>query len=266
MKVKGLLVLGEYDADPSSPPNGSLWFNLTLDKFRVNENGIIKDMCMPTMKLWDYWSEHMFIYLHTITNFYAGAISSGTVNNSINQVVYRPYGVRLISSVSANSGYRYLTSYNILYFGTYINKFRGSIMPTTSHTNNTIALGYLNVNVNTSESTNGAYFLIVGGTVTPKTAKSGTRSSASTYALTINVAYTFDIEVAADSSNVRFRIYEENTEAAVYDQTITSANIPNTTSHSMCPGIIATNSGTTAVDICNVYKMGFGTLNGYLKS
>lgn len=40
----GLINLGNLVSDPSTPPNGSIWYNSTLGKFRKMENGIVSDL------------------------------------------------------------------------------------------------------------------------------------------------------------------------------------------------------------------------------
>lgn len=39
----GYIQLGNLTADPASPQDGQMWYNSTLGKFRVRENGVTKD-------------------------------------------------------------------------------------------------------------------------------------------------------------------------------------------------------------------------------
>lgn len=73
----------------------------------------------------------------------------------------------------------------------------------------------------------------------------------------------FEIDVLSDGSAVQFRIYNDTTDALLYDQTITT-NIPTTAARAASVGLVATEVSTTASDMIVLSRMGFGTINGYL--
>lgn len=218
-----------------------------------------------SLGLWDYWTEaqatssNMFPWL-------VGNISSGTINNAPPTSAlkgYNPWGSTIRSSATIDSGSRLYQSNPQQYFGAIDQKFTCWLTPTTSFTGTTIRTGFIDT-ATVADCTDGAYFEMDGsGVVSAKTAAAGTRTtSGTTYALTINTPYVFDVEVNAAGTSVRFRIYAGTSEVAVYDQTITT-NIPTSTSNLTGSGIIATSSGGVAADLCVVHRLGQGTLAGF---
>jgi hypothetical protein len=78
----------------------------------------------------------------------------------------------------------------------------------------------------------------------------------------LDVAYTFDIEVNADGTSARFRVYEGNSNTPIMDVTNT-ANIPTTAARAFGAGVVATEASTTASDIGILYGVGIGTVEGF---
>ncbi len=222
-----------------------------------------------SLGLHDWWFEQLFAHSNAVQGPFLGtAISTGTNSTApaaAGMFGYNPFGVLLRSSTTANSGWRYqpgtLTND---YFGVQSHKFRARIQPVTAHTNNTIRLGYLDT-ITSADATDGAYFEIVAGTAVAKTANNSARTAQGSLALTINTVYTFEIDVNAAGTSARFRIWQGTNTAAVFDQTI-ATNIPTTSARAFGVGIVATNSGTVASDICVVYSMGAGTVEGHTRA
>lgn len=216
--------------------------------------------------LWDYWTENIFMVSHQMTALTGTAVTSGSVAASSDDLGYLQHGVKIASSASANSGYRFGQAAIKNFLGTIAMKCRCALMPKTSHTNRVIITGFASSSNPTTEPVNGCYFWIVGGTVTAKTSQASTRTShGTTYNLTIDKPYIFDVEVNAAASSVRYRIWGEQNETAVYDQTITT-NIPTGLTQGVMPVVGGIHTGAAISDIANIYKLGFGTPNGFLKS
>ncbi len=221
--------------------------------------------------LWDYWSETRFGHttVGTPSMFLGVAISSGTNTTAIpatGQAGFNSHGVFLRSSTTANGGYRYQTSSLVAdYFGTVSHKFRAQWMPLTAHTGRTVRLGYLDT-VTVADSSDGAYFEILDGVVSAKTANNSARTTvAMGVTLSLSTVYTFDIDVTLAPNTARFRIYEGNNPVPVADQSITT-NLPTTQARAFGAGIVATEVSTTASDIGVLYSLGMGTVEGFTRA
>jgi hypothetical protein len=217
---------------------------------------------------WDFWTEDWFDTSDVggSVMFLAAVISSGTATTAIPSASlqgYNRHGRFIRSSTTANGGYRFQTVSLVAdYFGVVSHKFRGRFLWRTSFSNVTVRMGYLDTSTVT-DAVDGAYFEIVGSTCSAKTANNSTRTThGTTLTLSLDVGYTFDIEVNAAGTEARFRVYAGQTTTPALDVTITT-NIPTSSARSFGCGLIATESTTTAVDIGIVYSLGTGTVAGY---
>lgn len=201
----------------------------------------------------------------TITGPFAGAaISAGTNTTQVpaaSLLGINPFGVFLRSSVTANSGYRFLTALTSDFFGVTTRKFRAKCL-WRGTTGTTLRLGYHNCTT-VADSNNGAYFEVLADQVTAKTATASNRTTHPTsLTLTLNVLYTFDIEVDAPTSAVRFRIWENANPTPVLDVQITTT-LPTTAATAFGAGLTATNALTVATDMIILYEMAVGTIAGF---
>jgi len=220
--------------------------------------------------LWDYW------YFWRIANtslpsgdmFQAAAIASGTnttVPSNTYAVGYNSYGTFLRSSTTSNGGYRYYSINGNDYFGQGSRKFRAQYMPTTAFTGRLVRCGWANT-INEADAADGAYFEISGSTVSAKTAENSVRTThGTTYTLTINTPYTFDIDVNAAGTEARFRVYQDTSTTAVMDVTITT-NLLTSGARRTGATFVATESSTTASDIGVLYGLGFGTIEAFTRA
>lgn len=120
----------------------------------------------------------------------------------------------------------------------------------------TLRVGYHDATTS-ADAVDGAYFEVTNLTVVAKTANNSTRTtSGTTFALTANTFYVFDIEYLTDTS-VRFRVSQLSTGTLVYDQTI-STNVPSGIARAFFPSLVVTNGATTASDLMLIDYMGFG--------
>lgn len=230
----------------------------------INLNGVQPRV---DVGLWDWWSE--IVVLTTVSSyspFVGAAVSSGTNSTAIpvgSLLGYNPHGVFLRSNTTANGGYRYQTSsISADYFGVISHKYRCQFMWLTSFTGRTIRFGYHDT-LTVTDAVDGAYFEALDGTLSCKTASNSTRTtSGTTLALSLNVAYTLDIEVNAAGTLVTYNVYAGTSTTPVLTTTI-ATNIPNTTARTFGCGIVATEVSTTASDIGILYRMGMGTVNGF---
>lgn len=222
------------------------------------------------MNLWDFWYFSRIGNNNVAANdmFLGTAVSSGTNSTALpttGMAGFNSHGVFLRSSTTANGGFRYQTSSLVAdYFGTISHKFRCQYMPLTAFTNVTVRPGYHDTSTS-ADATDGAYFEIVGATCSAKTANNSTRTTnATTVTLSLNTAYTFDIDVNAAGTEARFRVYAGNSPTPIMDVTNTT-NIPTSSARAFGAGIVATESTTTAVDIGILYGLGVGTIEGFAR-
>lgn len=244
----------------------------------INVNGVWKRTLIDSLinaafpqplGLWDYWySFRPGNGNAAAADMFAGsAISSGTNNTAIptaSLLGYNDNGVFLRSSTTANGGYRYqTTSLLTIYFGTISRKGRTQFLWISSFTGRTVRTGFLD-NITIADTVDGAYFEIVDSTCSAKTASNSVRTtSPTTITLSLDTAYTFDIDVNATGTSVRYRVYAGNDySTTLMDVTITT-NIPTTSARGMGFGIVATESSTTASDIGILYSLGLGTIPGF---
>lgn len=223
---------------------------------------------LPPLGLWDYWYSCRFSTQGATASdmFVGAAIGSGTNTAAIpagGQAGFNSHGVFLRSNTAAAGGYRYMTASLVAeYFGAISKKHRTQFLWRTSFTGRTVRMGYHDTTTIT-DVVDGAYFEVIDSTCSAKTANSSTRTThATTYTLSLDVAYTFDVEVNAAGTEARFRVYAGTSTTAVMDVTITT-NIPTTQARAFGAGIVATEVSTTVSDIGILYSMGMGTVEGF---
>lgn len=220
-------------------------------------------MSIQRSGLHDFWQDVIFGVANTDKNpFFGTAILSGTITTNppaASLQGFNPHGVFIRSSTTADGGYRFVTSSaSADYFGVQRHRFRAVANWQTSFTGRTVRMGYHDATT-VADAVDGAYFEAVAGTVSCKTANNSVRTtSGTTFAMTLNVVYTFDIDVNAAGTEARFRIYAGTSETAVLDVTITT-NIPTTSARAFGCGIVATEVSVTASDILLLYRMGMGS-------
>lgn len=221
-----------------------------------------------SLGLVDWWSMQRFVSGVTVhTPFLGAAISTGTANTAVpvaNVPAWCPLGIFFRSSATANSGYRVQTgSLTSDYFGAASHKFRCKFLwrATATHT---VRIGFHDT-ATIADAADGAYFEIIGTTISAKTANNSVRTTApSTFTLTVNRVYTFEIDVNSAGTSARFTVYENLTTTPVLDQTITT-NIPITSARAFGAGIVATQSAAVITDIGVLFEMGLGTIEGFAK-
>jgi len=217
---------------------------------------------------WDWWYNSRIGNNNVAANdvFLGAVISSGTNSTAIpagGLDGFNSHGVFLRSSTTANGGYRYQTSSLVSdYFGTISHKFRFQFLWRTAFTGRMVRAGFHDSSTS-ADAVDGAYFEIDGDTCRAKTANNSTRTTdATTITLSLDAAYTFDIEVNAAGTAARFRVYSGNSNTTLMDVTITT-NIPTSSARAFGAGVVATESSATASDIGILYSLGIGTVEGF---
>lgn len=231
---------------PSSPSEGDAWLDTS-----------------PLTPA-DFWLYQRFGQTTPAsTIFSSAAISSGTNSSPVPTAAnlgYNPDGVLLRSGTTANGGWRYHTiSASAHRFGGGIGrKFRAQYMPLTDFTGRTVRLGFHDTTTS-ADAVDGAYFELSGSTCSAKTANNSVRTThATALTLSLGTVYTFDIDVAADGSSARFRVYAGLSTTPELDVEI-ATNIPTASARGFGVACIATEASTTASDIGALYAMGYGT-------
>lgn len=188
--------------------------------------------------------------------FISAAISSGTnINNPTAAMITAHHpGIQLWrSSTTANSGYNCLTERisNRIFGGEIWGIFFGT--PTSISGTTTIRSGGLDSSGATAP-VDGAFFEINGTTLAGKTRSNSTESvTASTFTLSTSTWYHGRIEVNSGGTVITFTLYSE-AGTSLWTDTLTT-NIPTASGREFGWGTVATNSGTTAVDLVLMDKM-----------
>lgn len=200
----------------------------------------------------------------TVGPFIGTAISAGTITTAIppaSILGINPFGTFLRSAVTTNSGYRFSTTLSSDFFGVAPRKFRAKCL-WRGTASTTVRLGYHNCTT-FADSNHGAYFEVLGDQITAKTAAASVRTThPSALTLTLNALYTFDIEVAAPATAVRFRAWENTNPTPVLDVEITTS-LPTSATNAFGAGLIATNALTVATEMIILYEMAVGTVAGF---
>jgi hypothetical protein len=91
------------------------------------------------------------------------------------------------------------------------------------------------------------------------------QTTASSYTLSNDSVYLFQVKVNADASISTFSIYDGITEELLWTDTL-GGGLGTTTTRSGGVGIVATESSVVSKDIGIIYWMGFGTPAGFAKA
>lgn len=225
----------------------------------------------PVLGLFDFWYEFRFGTTNAASPdvFGGGAISTGTnatAPATTAMLGYNLLGQLFRSSTTASSGYTYRTTQSVTWiFGTIKSKYRTQILLPSTQATRVIRAGFHDT-ATSVDAVDGVYFEINGDVISCKTASNSVRTTAvTTYTLANNVPATLEIDVNAAGTSARFRVFINNSDTPVLDETITT-NIPTGTSRSVGVAIVATSSGTTAIDLCAFYSMGCGVGEGYARA
>ncbi len=169
-------------------------------------------------------------------------------------------GVFIRSSATAGSGYRYNSAWAYL-VGARSNKFRAQFMWLTSFTNRIGFFGMNNTNNIDTTDNHIAAFYQNGDQIYGRIKRSGVgETNTSSYTLSLGVVYTFERDINAAGTECRFRIFADQNETPVFDQTLT-ANVP--ISKSGGDKIIVRHDGAAISDIGILYSVGQGTIEAY---
>ena len=225
-----------------------------------------QDLIVPLMP-YDYFYETRFQNTNGTQAHIAGsAISGGTSSAAVpilaSNTLY-PYGVFLRSSTSANGGFKYNTSYITTdFFGGVAKKFQTAIMWKTSFTGRTVRVGFHDSGT-VSDAVDGAYFEILDNVVNCKTSDNSVRTTVTmATTLSIDEIYLFDIESNTAGTLITYKLINANTNVVIETATITT-NIPTSSTRGFGVSLVATEATTTASDICVIYYIGNGTVNGF---
>jgi hypothetical protein len=187
---------------------------------------------------WDFLNTNV-----TASIWSGGGISSGTNNGTTASIVTakHPGVLRLNSTTTANSGYRYTSG-----VGTTAIQILGAgveflaIARCEGVADSRLQFGFLNSN--TAPQTNGAYILLSGVSASGVCVRAGAESTSVLPSLTVGNWYVFEVVINSTTS-ATFNIYNEN--GTLHGTTtITGGNIPTAAVGS---GFLAYSVGTTGI-------------------
>jgi hypothetical protein len=183
-----------------------------------------------------------------IAPWFAAAAVSGT-STAVTGTANHPGIVTLTSSTSANSGYAYaLGTSSFLLAGTEVTEFIFQVVTTA---NTTARLGFQDSNSSTAP-TDGAWVNIAATTLDGRTASNTTGSTTGTnYTITASVWYRAKVVVNSDATQVDFYLYTCADGVQVWTNNLTT-NIPTAAGRETGQSAMATNSGTTALELVDL--------------
>lgn len=174
------------------------------------------------------------------------AIISSATQGSIAGEPNHPGIMHFTSSTSANSGGRVTTGNTAIRLGG--GEVAEFVFTCPAPTNTTIRLGFIDT-TSSADCVDGAYIeMQAGGACVGKTSNNSTRTTSATIAtLSASTWYIARIVVRKDLSGVDFYIFDDN--GNLLGSQSNTTNIPTGSGRETGHGIIATNSGTSAVEI-----------------
>jgi hypothetical protein len=181
-------------------------------------------------------------------------VNSGT-QSKIAGTAGHPGRWRCLSSTTANSGARVQSDTAAFSIeGGEVSEF---ILNPQTNTNTTIRAGHHNATSSTAPAS-GVYFEVVAGDVVGVCRNSNTQTATSTLA-TLSTAtwYRFRYRVNLARTEVLFQVFSES--GTLLGSGTVTTNIP-TAANTVGHGLIATNSGTTAVALVDVDYMSLASL------
>ena len=200
-------------------------------------NGDSTDFVQPSATLSSPWSP-------AANNSGTSAVSNSNANN---------IGIhRFTSSTIANSGYRYITSLStFLLAGTETSVFVFFLPATDAST--TIRLGFQDSATSTAP-VDGVWINIANTTLDGRTSSNSTSSTTGTsYTLSASTWYSVKIVLNSAATQADFYLYDSSGTQLWTDNLTT--NIPTASGRVTGHGLVANNSGTTAVDLLDIDYM-----------
>lgn len=187
------------------------------------------------------------------------AVNSGTTGGGPAAALYTEMmgAVLLRSSTAANSGYKWDTQ-ALDRIAPRKNLFFECIFAIPDDfTNKTAKLGFYDDATNTTAGIDGTYFLIDNsGNMTPETSNNSTRTTGTSYSLSVDTVYKAQIWWNG-SSSVVFKITNMD-ESTVHASEVINTNVPSGTARRFGAGLVTESSGTATDDLLVLDYMGWG--------
>lgn len=195
------------------------------------------------------------------TPWYGGAIASGTVSGPSSLGDYNhPIWYRLISAAGANSGYYYLLSgaATMVFSASGGGEYTDIIFRPQATNDTRIRLGYQD-GVAATDPTDGVYLYLfdnqLSGVCISNTVP---KATASAYTIASNAWYRGRIDIAANSTMARFKLYNESGTLLWSDET---NNVPIGSNREFSHAVVAVRTNTTALNLIDIDYMALGNTN-----
>lgn len=269
----------EIDEDGSPVSSAANNINFTGPGVIVTDTGggaveVAIEGAGPVLDNWDWWEEAILNsggainYWQASNSAITTAVPATTARRSYNNYgqLYRANSGTFNPTARFQTGPQANGGGNMHFGGNRAWKMITQFEFITDFTNKFAAFGWsdrLNV---TADHRNGPFFSITNNQVTGVTEEGNNVNQTTAYTLLLNVAYTFDIEINSAATEVRFRIYADDNNTPVFDETVVGAqHIPSVNTSGCSPFVMFGYSGTPGVltDLGILYRMGVGTLAGH---
>ena len=244
----------DADFDDATPVAPSGRANVKWQRDSSTPNNVSAYISFPQMvdafRKMSFWANEFLVpNVSAMAPFYAVAISSGTFAVAATSTVVtksHPGVCKFVSSTTTNSGWRVMSDpLALLLGGGESFEFVFNIITLAT---STFRFGFIDT-ITSADCVDGAYLEVAStGVATGKTSSNSTRSSTgTTYTLSAATWYRMKIVVNADATRIDFYIYND-AGSELWTNNLTT-NIPTGTGRETGVGVIATNSGTTAVSL-----------------
>ena len=231
----------------------------------------------PPLSLWDFWIEQPGLVAGNFTGLVIGqfrplALSNGTLHSLTSAMPDGPTGIGsglqcFRSGTAVDSGSIIQTPrMNGDVLGAQSRKFRSQLMWHDDIADSFVRCGAMSgasANKSRSAYASAVYFEIDGSTCSAIATASTTHTvHPTTITLSQAVQYTFEIDIAADGSEARYRVWAGTSETPILDVTNTT-NIPGLTGTLGWAVTAITKVAAAARNIATLYSIGYGTIAGY---
>jgi len=248
--IKGALSVGASHASPDVElvisGDADISGTLSVNTIKAENFTITPKMALSAFRSQPYYyTDFLYPTVAGLNPWYGAAISSGTISET-GDVDNHP-GIGIIRNATGdNSGFRITTSTNAL-SGIFGGELSTAIVNFPILDSVAVRIGFHDATT-ISEPTDGIYFEMLGDSLVGKTSNVSTRSTTSSYNISIDTWYRLEIEVNNNADTAFFYVYNKAGTELWSDNLQTNIPTNRATGH----GIIATKPPTGHAVIGNL--------------
>ena len=269
---------GNDDWSVKVSPDGTTWHDALIVDRDTGAVTLPNTPAFSPLSLWDFWIEQPALGPGTFSGnlsgqFRGAALNGGAVHSFTSAMPDGPTGIGsgqhcFRSGTAVDSGSTIQTPrMNGDVLGAQSRKFRSQLMWHDDIADSFVRCGAMSgASANTARSSfaSAVYFEIDGSTCSAIATDSTSTHTVHPTTITLSqaVQYTFEIDIAADGSEARYRVWAGTSETPILDVTNTT-NIPGLTGTLGWAVTAITKVAAAARNIATLYSIGYGTIAGY---